>query len=587
MTKIKRRPKRRLKKKLTEQEKEQRQQRQEIRRLLHNIGFIRAPGISGKEFVYDGRTSEIDDAFHYENILLLVEYTTAVKPGEHLIKKKIIFDKINDSHIKFIEFLLNDSRFNKFSEYFKTSALNNYTKKQIQLRILYCSRQPISMEHQDQVNNVGFLNYPIVKYFERIAKAIKRSSRYEFFDFLKIDYNKFSDNIKRGGFGGNTKFSGHILPEEHSNYKDGYKIISFYIDADSLMRYAYVFRRDGWNNVGTIGFYQRMFSADKIFKMRKYLYDKDRVFVNNIIAVLPKEKIKLYDNHKNEIRVGKDGDFETNDTISVQPAEVEIDNATNIIGIVDGQHRLYSYHEGTDKFEEKISKLRTVQNLLVTGILYPKTENKEKKLKFEAELFLEINSTQTNASSELKQDIELMIDPFSSTSIAKSILNKLNESGPLENLFERHFYEKGRLKTASIISYGLKPLVKFDGDDSLYKMWTHPDKNILKKQNDYELLSNYKEFCIDEIRKIFIGFKANVDSDSWSSERLVPKGILRVTAINGIINCLRLLIENNKTGDKDYYKKKLKGIERFHFKDYKSSQYRKMGEEIYQKFFNE
>ena len=217
-----------------------------------------------------------------------------------------------------------------------------------------------------------------MKYFERIAKVIKKSARYEFFQFLKIDYNKFGPNIIRGHRGSNTKFSGHILPEEHSNYKEGYKIISFYIDAASLMHYAYVLRRDGWKNASTIGFYQRMFSADKISKMRSYLHDKDRVFVNNIIAVLPKEKIKLYDDKKEEIRVGKDGNFMAPNTTNVQPTEVEIDNDTNIIGIIDGQHRLYSYHEGTDKFERKIAQLRKVQNLLVTGILYPETEDEEK-----------------------------------------------------------------------------------------------------------------------------------------------------------------------------------------------------------------
>jgi DGQHR domain-containing protein len=575
----------RHKRKLTEQEKEQRQQKQEIRRLLINIGFSRIPGISGKEFVYDQRTSEIDDAFHYENILLLIEYTTIAKPGPHLIGKKIIFDKINDYHSKFIEFLLKDNRFTKFAEYFENSALKNYTSRQIQLRIVYCSRHPISKEHQDQINGVCLLNYAIMKYFERIAKAIKRSARYEFFQFLKIDYNKFGENIKRGRLGSNAMFSGHILPEEHSNYKEGYKIISFYIDAASLMHYAYVLRRDGWKNVGTIGFYQRMFSADKISKMRMYLHEKDRVFVNNIIAVLPKEKISLYDKNRNEIQMGKDGNFINTGTTTVQPTEVQIKNDTNIIGIVDGQHRLYSYHEGTDKYEKKIAELRKIQNLLVTGVLYPEAEKEEEKMKFEAELFLEINSNQTNAGSELRQEIELMIYPFSSTAIAKSILNVLNESGPLENLFEQHFYEKGMLKTASIISYGLKPLVKFDGNDSLYKMWANPGKSSLNKQNNYELLNSYKEYCVDEIRKIFIGFKANVDPDSWTSERLNPIGILRVTAINGIINCLRLLIENNKTGAMDYYKKKLKGIAGFPFKDYKSSQYRKMGEEIYQRFF--
>ena len=60
------------------------------------------------------------------------------------------------------------------------------------------------------------------------------------------------------------------------------------------------------------------------------------------------------------------------------------------------------------------------------------------------------------------QEIELMINPISSVSIAKKIIEKLNESGPLSNLLEKYWYEKGKLKTASIVSFGLKPLIKID-----------------------------------------------------------------------------------------------------------------------------
>ena len=179
-----------------------------------------------------------------------------------------------------------------------------------------------------------------------------------------------------------------------------------------------------------------------------------------------------------------------------------------------------------------------------------------------------------------------MIHPFSSIAIAKFILNKLNDSGPLENMFEQHFYEKGKLKTASIISYGLKPLVKFDGNDSLFKMWSEPNKDILKKRDDFELLNNFKIFCINEIRKIFIGFNANVDRNSWSPDRSNPNSILSVTVINGIINCFRLLIENNLTGNIKFYTEQLKTIESFPFSEYKSSQYRKMGEAIYLEHFS-
>ena len=45
---------------LTEQQKEQNLQRKEIRDLMLNIGFSRFSKIDGKNFVYDGRTSELD-----------------------------------------------------------------------------------------------------------------------------------------------------------------------------------------------------------------------------------------------------------------------------------------------------------------------------------------------------------------------------------------------------------------------------------------------------------------------------------------------------------------------------------------------
>lgn len=580
--------KKKKKKKLTEIQKEQRQQKKEIRRLLKNIGFNKVPGISGKQFTYDGRTSEIDEFFHYENILLLVERTTTSSPGVHLTNKKLIYDKINASPVNFINYLLTENTFEQFQTYYKESNLNNYTSNQIQVKILYCSRYPISQEHKDQLQNVCFFEYPILKYFDSISGVVKKSSKYEFFNFLDIQYDDIGQNILQSRTGSNVRFSGHILPEEHSSFKEGYKIISFYIDAAALLQYAYVLRRESWKSDNAVGLYQRMFQVKKIKSMRKYLYDQRRVFINNIVTVLPVDKIKLYDVNKNLIEIDNQGNFPSQSLTKVQPTEIEIDNETNIIGIVDGQHRLYAYHEGNDKYEQLIAKLRKIQNLLVTGILYPVEESDVNKLKFEAELFLEINSNQTSASSQLRQEIELMIHPFSSTAIAKSILNMLNESGPLENMFESHFYEKNKLKTASTISFALKPLVKFSGNDSLYRIWQDARKDELPKTDDIDLLTAYKKFCAQEIRNIFIGFKDNAGSKSWATMDSDTNGILRVTVVNGIINCLRLLIENNKySNDIQYYREKLKGIDSFDFKAYKSSQYRKMGEAIYKQFFVE
>jgi hypothetical protein len=144
--------------KLTEQEKEQRQQKREIRSLLTNIGFSRIPGIAGKEFVFENRTSEIDDVFHFENVILLIEYTTAKSPGDHLLNKKIVYDKINSTPEEFIKFLKNETKFAKFKEYFNNSSLNKYTFNQLRVKVVYCSKHPISNEHKNQLEKSAFLN---------------------------------------------------------------------------------------------------------------------------------------------------------------------------------------------------------------------------------------------------------------------------------------------------------------------------------------------------------------------------------------------------------------------------------------------
>jgi len=217
MVKKTKKKKKTQKKKLTAQEQakkqEKTQQTKEIRRLLKNIGFSKVPGISGKHFNYDGRTSEIDEAFHYENVLLLIERTTTNPPGNHLKNKKLIYDKINASHAGFIDFLLKEETFDKFSEYHQNSSLKSYTSNQMQVKIVYCSRHPIDEEHKNQLQNVCFFDYPILKYFDSIGGIIKKSSRYEFFNFLGINYDDIGENILQGGKGSNIKFSGHILPE--------------------------------------------------------------------------------------------------------------------------------------------------------------------------------------------------------------------------------------------------------------------------------------------------------------------------------------------------------------------------------------
>lgn len=571
------------------QRKEQSNQTKEIRDIMKNIGFNRLPYIDGKEFIFDNRTSEMDDIFIKDNVILITEYTIG-SPGTHLLKKKIFYDKILEDDKAFIEFLINEDKLKSFRDYYDSKIKNNYTKNQLQLRILYCSKKSISEEHKRLTNNVIFFDYHIVQYFKSLTKTIKRSSKYEFLEFINVDFEKFGDNIKNSSSKTTHTFSGNILPEEKSKFEEGYKIVSFYIDADSLLRRSYVLRQNGWKDIDNVGHYQRMLETAKINGMRKYLADQKRVFINNIIATIQIDKIQLLDKDDNVLLIKDNGDI-GHGLHEVYPTKIKIEDSCNIIGLIDGQHRTYAYHEGDDIYEKKITELRNVQNLLVTGILFPKNVSPKKKLDFEAKLFLEINNNQKNVPSHVVQEIQVLTNPFSTIAIGKKILAKLNQNGPLSNLIEQYWYEKGKLKTASIVSYGLKPLIKIEdlkAKDSLFFLWNDADKDKLKSKNsdDFEFLNKYIEFSAEKIRDLLIAFKSKLAPNKWNTySPSKTEGLLSVSFINGILNTLRLLIENNKVSTIEDYKTKLDKIDKFDFKQFKSSQYRKLGEKIYADYF--
>lgn len=499
------------KKKLSADEKakikKERNQKKEIQLTLKNIGFHRLNYIDGKQFTYKGRTSEIDDVFICENIILLTEYTTG-DPSSHLAKKSLIYNNINESHKDFIDFMLGDQGYNSFRKYYEDNIKDKYSKSQLKIRILYCSQQNVNQEYKDGVNCVSFFDYNVVQYFKSLSKIIKQSSRYEFLEFIDIPFRDFAENILGSGNTSIDKFSGHILPEAKSSFEDGYKIVSFYIDAASLIKRSYVLRQEGWRDTEGIGHYQRMFVPNKISNMRRYLVEKKRVFINNIITTISESDIRLLDQDGQYITINEKGEFEA-DTLSlrVTPTMIEINDSCNIVGVIDGQHRVYAYHEGDDVYETKIKELRKIQNLLVTGIIFPKKENAQARRKFEANLFLEINSNQNKITSKLQQDIQLMIIPFSNIAIGKRILKSLNQNGALRDKIEQFSYENGKIKTASIVSFGLKPLIKFEEvktKDSLHCIWDNIIKNELKLGNNYDLLDEYKGH---ETKRIFIEYQ--------------------------------------------------------------------------------
>jgi hypothetical protein len=253
-----------------------------VRSVFVRAGFRRIPELSDKEFNFDCQPSDFDDVFVYENVIILAEYTASQSSnvGQHLKNKKIVYDKLlGPQQQEFLSFL-------------KTSfpavapeLAGGYHQSKVILKVLYCSRNEFENQHKINVPGPVYLDYPALRYFGVVTDAIKCSARYELLHFLGIDLRKVgNDGAIPHGFP-SLNFTGSILPEAHSNFDEGYKVVSFYADAEALLRMCYVLRKDGWRDSDNL--YQRMISNKKIESIRAYLKAQKRVFINNIIVTLP------------------------------------------------------------------------------------------------------------------------------------------------------------------------------------------------------------------------------------------------------------------------------------------------------------
>lgn len=548
----------------------QREHENLVKGTFKSVGFAAVPSAANKEFCFEGATSDFDDVFVYENIIVLAEYTITQETdiSDHLKKKKIVYDKIVNDKVSFVKFL-----FEKFPEV-EDKTGGKYTIHQIKVVICYCSLNTVKSELKSLVEGISYFDYNIARYFDVLSKTVKLSARYELFDFFKLSGQDVAAGVMSSSEG-TDKFKGSILPESHSNFGAGFKVVSFYINPASLLERAYVLRKYGWRDGGAV--YQRLIVRTKISAIRRYLKEQRRVFINNIIVTLPSDT-KLLD---------KDNDtINPKELQSTQPGTIQLPSRFNSIGIVDGQHRVFSYHEG-GVHDDDIAKLRTQQNLLVTGIVFPPQMSEDDKLKFEAKLFVEINSTQTAARSELKQEINLVIYPYSADSIAKRVMNSLNDNhGPLRDEFERFFFEKSKLKTTSVVSFALRPLVSPMNKNSLFKLWNNTEKEAILEENNSQILSEYVKFCTTEINKIFSAVKANIEKERWTADRKQQNKFLNTTNVNGILSVLRLISTSGNLEDVETYIKRLKGISEFNFEEFKSSQYNRMGQKIYETYFS-
>jgi hypothetical protein len=95
------------------------------------------------------------------------------------------------------------------------------------------------------------------------------------------------------------------------------------------------------------------------------------------------------------------------------------------------------------------------------------------------------------------------------------------------------------------------------------------------------------KFCVGQINTFIGAVKASLPDDRWTADKKIKGRMLTTTILNGLINCLRLLVENDKLSTFEIYKSKLTASDlgKFDFSSYKSSQYRRLGEALFKRCF--
>jgi hypothetical protein len=231
--------KRKKKKKLGEQDRIKRMHFREVRSIFSTCAFKRIPGASDKEFTFDGTTSDLDDVFVYENIVVLSECTTAQNDiSGHLKKKKVLYDKIFKDPPAFLNFLA--ATFPAFA----VAKSAKYQPHHWKVIVVYCSRYPVKSELKEEVPGVNYLDYNIVRYFKTISDRVKHSARYELFNYLGLSHKDIGAFAISPAAIPQLSYKGSILPEGQSHFPKGYKVVSFYVDPAALLERCYVLRKD-------------------------------------------------------------------------------------------------------------------------------------------------------------------------------------------------------------------------------------------------------------------------------------------------------------------------------------------------------
>ena len=522
------------------QKREQAAFRRRIINTFKSAGFLYL-SVNGKVRRFGRKIGELDAAFLFQNILLICEDTITTQHDSiktHLKNKKLLFDEIAENQDDLIDWLKSDHK-DKFAEF------DEYDNPRYKVFFLYCTKNRFNPTPEDVelFKPIKIVEQSSLNYFYKLAQSIQLSARGDIFRFLELQ-NEDIGGVDSTSDNKTVKVAIICPPESTGHSKSGIRLVSFMLSAESLIRNAYVLRKDNWET--HMQLYQRLIEKSRITKIRRYVANQETAFYNNIIVSLP-DNVVFYDGNKQPVELKDIRTFNNE-------YKLQIPNEFNSICIIDGQHRIFAHYEGgvRDGLEEKIAPLRKKFHLLVTGLIFPNGMTDLERRKYESEIFLDINSNAKPVPPDVLLFIEALKDPFSELGIARKVLERLNQRKVFRNLFELSLMEKSKIKIASIIKFALRNLVVIDdtNPNTLYYVWIAETGKSLAEKTDALLLDQYINFITDKLDTYFRALKS-AHPDEWHSE---DSKILSTTSINGFILALRRSLSVIGFKDHVYYR---------------------------------
>lgn len=480
-----------MKKKLTEDQLLKRKDaafRRKIRSIFTGAGFSHL-NTRDKHNKIGQRTVEFDAVFYHENILLICE-DTRVKNNitDHIRNKNEAFEEVRNNFSDFFDWLCNTFHDHK-------DKLNKYRADKYLIFYFYISQAEtnITDDEKKRYSNIKFIEPPILNYFQRMGQTIKLSARYEIFRFLNIKKEQIGLSTSESS---NKKIQAPIIyPQDSTGLRNGVRIVSFMMSAESLISTCYVMRKDNWEE--SMYLYQRLIEKEKIKKIREFLGRKSEAFYNNIIVGLP-DDVQFMDQSKNYKKIDELSDFER--------CSIEFPDEINSICVIDGQHRIFAHYEGpeNDKLEKHIAQLRKQLHLLVTGLIFPSNMSALDRAEFQSEIFLDINSNSKPVPPDVLLHIEMIKNPFSDIGLARRVIERLNGKKIFLNMFELSTLDESKIKVASIVKFALRYLVTAmpnEGKISFFTYWDG-DKTAFERR-DEAALQSYVDFCASQLSLYF------------------------------------------------------------------------------------